>query len=309
MYIKIHLNLSNDKFFNILILMKKGESLMKIFISADMEGISGVATNQQLKTPSEYQRFRKLMTADVNAAIEGAFNGGATEVVVADGHGNMSNIIIEELDSRARLVSGSNRVMCQLEGLDETFSGIMFVGHHGREAGSDVTVISHTLAGICVKEMKINGKVVGETEMNTMVAGSFGVPAIFISGDDAYVKEVKETLPNVEGAVTKRAVDRFSAELLHPEVAQTIIREKAEKAVERIGEFTPTKVNGPITFEIDFKGPQQAKMTTTLPTVELISPTKIRFTCDDMVTAYKHMWGCVIIAMAATNGVLGSVNS
>lgn len=106
---------------------------MKIFISADMEGISGVATNQQLKTPSEYQRFRKLMTADVNAAIEGAINGGATEVVVADGHGNMSNILIEDLDIRARLVSGNNRVMCQLEGLDDSFDGILFVGHHGRE--------------------------------------------------------------------------------------------------------------------------------------------------------------------------------
>lgn len=282
---------------------------MKIFISADMEGISGVATNQQLKTNSEYQRFRKLMTADVNAAIEGAFNGGATEVIVADGHGNMSNIIIEELDTRARLVSGSNRVMCQLEGLDETFDGIMFVGHHGREGGSDVTVISHTLAGICVNEMKINGKVVGETEMNTLVAGAFGVPALMISGDDAYVREVRETFPDVEGAVTKRAVDRFAAELLHPEVARTEIRKKAEVAVKKAKSIKPVTFAGPVTFDIEFKGPQQAKMTTTLPTVELTGPKNIRFTCDDIVTAYKHMWGCVIIAITATNGVLGSVNA
>ncbi|PAF34612.1 peptidase M55 [Terribacillus saccharophilus] len=282
---------------------------MKIFISADMEGISGVATNQQLKTNSEYQRFRKLMTADVNAAIEGAFNGGAKEVVVADGHGNMSNILVEELDPRARLVSGNNRVMCQLEGLDETFDGIMFVGHHGREAGSERTVISHTLAGICVNEMKINGRVVGETEMNTLVAGGYNVPAIFISGDDAYVKEVQETLPDVKGAVTKRAVDRFAAELLHPEVARKEIREKAELAVKDSKSFKPQTVEGPVTFNIEFKGPQQAMMTTTLPTVELTGPRSIRFTCDDVVTAYKHMWGCVIIAMTATNGVLGSVNA
>lgn len=282
---------------------------MKIFISADMEGISGVATNQQLKTPSEYLRFRKLMTADVNAAIEGAFNGGATEVVVADGHGNMSNIIIEEMDKRARLVSGSNRVMCQLEGLDDSFDGIMFVGHHGREGGSDVTVISHTLAGICVNEMKINGQIVGETEMNAYVAGAFGVPPLFISGDDAYVHEVQQTLPSVEGAVTKRAVDRFAAELLHPESAQEIIREKAETAVKNAANQKPVTLSGPITFEIQFKGPQQAKMTTTIPSVELIDPKRIRFTCNDMVTAYKHMWGCVIIAITATNGVLGNVNA
>lgn len=281
---------------------------MKVFISADIEGVSGVATNQQLKTNSEYQRFRKLMAADVNAAIEGAFKGGATEVVVADGHGNMSNILIEDLDSRARLVSGSNRVMCQLEGLDDSFDAIMFVGHHGREGGSDA-VISHTLAGICVNEMKINGKVVGETELNAFVAGGFGIPAVFISGDDAYVKEVQETLPEVEAAVVKRAVDRFSAELLHPEVAQQQIREKAEAAIQKASTFEPLKLEGPVTFEIEFKGPQQASMTTTLPTVERISPKRIRFTCDDIVTAYKHMWGCVIIAITATNGILGNVNA
>jgi D-amino peptidase len=282
---------------------------MKIFISADMEGISGVATNQQLKTNSEYHRFRKLMTADVNAAIEGAFNGGATEVVVADGHGNMSNIIIEELDPRARLVSGSNRVMCQLEGLDESFDGIMFIGHHGREGGSDVAVISHTLAGICVNEMKVNGKVVGETEMDTYVGGGFGVPTIMISGDDAYIREVKETLPEVEAAVTKRAVDRFAAELIHPEKARKEIREKAEAAVKRAKEFKPLVLEGPVTFDIQFKGSQQAKMTTTLPTVELTGPKSIRFTCADIITAYKNMWGCVIIAITATNGVLGNVNA
>lgn len=281
---------------------------MKVFISADIEGISGVATNQQLKTNSEYQRFRKLMMADVNAAIEGACNGGATEVVVADGHGNMSNLLIEDLDPRARLVSGSNRVMCQLEGLDESFDAIMFVGHHGREGGSDA-VISHTLAGICVNEMKINGKVVGETEMNAFVAGAFGVPAVFISGDDAYVKEVKETLPEVEAVVVKRAVDRFAAELIHPTVAAGQIREKAEIAIQKAKTIEPLAIQGPVTFEIQFKGPQQAKMTTTLPTVEAVDPKTIRFTCDDMVTAYKHMWGCVIIAITATNGVLGNVNA
>lgn len=282
---------------------------MKIFISADMEGISGVATNQQLKTPHEYQRFRKLMTTDVNAAIEGAFNGGATEVVVADGHGNMSNILIEDLNPRASLVSGSNRVMCQLEGLDDSFDGIMFVGHHGREGGSDLTIISHTLAGVCVNEMKINGKVVGETELNSYVAGAFGVPALFISGDDAYVKEVQETLPNIEAAITKRALDRFAAELIHPETAQNSIRKKVESAVKNAKEQNPVTVTGPITFDIEFKGPQQAKMTTTLPTVELISPKRIRFTLDDVVTSYKHMWACVIIAITATNGVLGNVNA
>lgn len=282
---------------------------MKIFISADMEGISGVATNVQLKKNDEYQRFRRLMTLDVNAAIEGAFKGGATEVVVADGHGNMSNILVEELDERARLVSGNNRVMCQLQGLDETFDGIMFVGHHGREAGSDRAVISHTLAGICVGEMRINGKVVGETEMNAGAAGSFHVPPIFVSGDDAYVAEVKETFPDIEAAVVKTGVDRFAAELIPPARARKLIMENAEAAVRKASNIKPYLVESPITFDIEFKGPQQALMTTTIPTVEKTGPKSIRFTCDDYMTAYKQMWGLVIIAMSATNGVLGEVNA
>jgi D-amino peptidase len=282
---------------------------MKLFISVDMEGISGVATNQQLKTNSEYQRFRKLMTQDVNAAIEGAFNGGATEVVVADGHGNMSNILVEELDPRARLVSGSNRVMCQLEGIDDSFDGILFVGHHGREGGSAQTVISHTYAGVCVNELKVNGEVVSETTMNTYVAGAFGVPALFISGDDAYVRDTLKTLPDVETAVVKRGIDRFSAELIQPETARAEIRRKAEIAVRKARDVKPVTKEGPVTVEMEMKGPQQATMNTTLPTVELIGPKKIRFTCDDIVTAYKHIWACIIIAVTATNGVFGEVNS
>ena len=164
--------------------------------------------------------------------------------------------------------------MCQLEGLDDSFDGILFVGHHGREGGSDVAVISHTLAGICVNEMKINGHVVGETEMNTYAAGAFGVPPLFISGDDAYVNEVLETLPHVEAAITKRAVDRFAAELIHPEIAREHIQQKVEVAVRNATSQKPVALLGPITFEMKLKGSQQAKMTTTIPSVELIDPRK-----------------------------------
>ena len=282
---------------------------MKIFISADMEGISGVATNVQLSKESEYQRFRKLMTKDVNAAVAGAFDGGATEVVVADGHGNMSNILIEELDDRARLISGSNRLMCQLEGLDESYAGIFFVGHHGREGGSWHTVINHTLAGIAVTELKVNGTVVGETELNARVAGHFGVPALLVSGDDAYVAEVRESLPDVEAAVVKRGVDRYAAELLSPARAHAEIREKARLAVEKVGQVRPFVVSGAVTFEVEFKNTAQAHMTTTIPLIQQVGPKRITFRCDDMVTAYKLFWGCLIIAMTATNGVLSTANA
>lgn len=282
---------------------------MKLFISADMEGISGVATNVQLKKESEYQRFRKLMTEDVNAAVDGAFAAGAEEVVVCDGHGNMSNILIEELDSRAQLISGNNRVMCQLEGLDASFDGVFFVGYHGREGAAGRGVINHTLAGICVEQIRINGRPVGEAEMNAGVAGHFDVPVLLVTGDDVLEREVKQTLPGAETVVVKQGLDRFAARLLSPEKARRMIREKAMRAVERRREIPPYRIGTPVTYEIDFKATNQALMTTTLPTVEQIGPKTIRFTLDDPVTAYKHMWGCVIIAMSATNGVLGHVNA
>src|SRR5690625_4536648 len=199
---------------------------MKIFISADIEGISGVATIQQLLTQSEYERIRRMMTEEVNAAIRGAFNGGAEEVVVADGHGNMSNILVEKLDKRARLVSGNNRKMCQLEGLDASFSGMLFIGHHGREGDSNA-VISHTYAGICIDEITLIGQVLGDTEINDSVAAiGCSVHTLFISGDDIYVEEVKEKLLDVRHVVTKYARNRLSAELIHPEVNHQAIEKE-----------------------------------------------------------------------------------
>lgn len=282
---------------------------MKIFISSDIEGATGVATNHQLTKNDEYQRFRKMMTNDVNAAIEGACEAGATEILVADGHGNMSNIFIEELDPRARLISGNNRLMCQMEGLDESFDGVFFIGYHGREGGSEKAVINHTLAGICVWEIKINGQPAGEAEMNAALAGHFNVPVLLISGDDAVAEEVKKNLPQIETAVVKRGLDRIAADLMPPLQSAELIKEKARKSVKRIGEIKPFKTALPVIFEITFKRTNQAYMTTTIPGVDLTSPKTIRFTCEDYVTAYKLMWGCVIIGMASTDGVLGRVNA
>lgn len=281
---------------------------LKIYISADMEGISGVATNEQLEQERDYRRFCKLMTEDVNAAISGAFDGGASQVVVCDGHGNMSNILVEELDSRAELITGNNRVMCQMEGLDRSFDGVFFVGYHGREGGSAEAVINHTLAG-CVSDIRINGQSVGEIGMNAGVAGFYDVPLLLVTGDEATAQEAKTVIPNVETAVVKYGLDRFSARLLPLSQARQRIRESAKQAVHRHHEISPYYVEGPVTYEIVFQGTNHALMTTTLPTVEQVGPKTIRFTMSDCISAYKHMWACVIIAMSATRGVLGHVNA
>ncbi|WP_309228356.1 M55 family metallopeptidase [Virgibacillus saliphilus] len=168
--------------------------------------------------------------------------------------------------------------------------------------------MNHSLSSTSLSEIKINDTIVGETEMNTRVAGHFGVPAVFISGDDAYCKEVQETLPDVEAAVVKHGIDRLAAEILPPEISQKIIREKAEAAIKKAKQIEPFKLDGSVTFELDFKLTSQALMTTTIPLVQLISPTTIKFTTNNIVEAYKLMWACVIIGMSATDGIFAHVN-
>jgi D-amino peptidase len=278
---------------------------MKIFISADMEGISGVATGQQMQD-AEYQRFRKLMTQDVNAAIEGAFAGGATEVVVGDSHGNMSNILIEDLDERASLISGSNKLLCQMEGVDSSFSGVFFVGYHGREGGSHRGVLNHTLMGLAVTELRLNGRSIGEAELNAGVAGYYDVPVLLVTGDDVVADEAKEYMPEIETAIVKRGIDRFAAELISPKKAQEVIREAAQHATEKAKQVPPTRIEGEVVFDIDFKLTNQAHMCTLFPTVEMTGPKTIRIRSNDYVEAFKQVWGCFIIAKTATRGVLGS---
>ena len=134
---------------------------MKVYISVDMEGATGVAAGRQLQD-SEYNRFRKLLTQDVNAAIAGACEAGATDILVNDAHGHMTNILIEEIDPRARLISGNNKQLCQMEGINDSFDAAMFVAYHARE-GTDAATINHTIMGVAVTEIRLNGRPIGET--------------------------------------------------------------------------------------------------------------------------------------------------
>lgn len=279
---------------------------MRIFISCDMEGITGVAVGKHCR-PGEpdYNRFRKLMTQDVNAAIEGAAAAGATEFLVVDSHGPMTNILIEELDPRAELLSGSNKHFCQLEGIDTGFDGAFFLGYHAREGGDD-GVINHTLMGVAVTELRLNGEVIGETGLNAPLAGHFGVPVILISGDNVVAAEAKGLLGDVETAVTKSAVDRHAARLLSVQRSQAVIRERAEAAVHRLknGEFKAHTVPTPPTFELEFKTTDSAHMACLFPTVERIGPKKIRITAEDYPTAFKQLWGAMILGAKVQGGVL-----
>ncbi|MGE5653484.1 MAG: M55 family metallopeptidase [Bacillota bacterium] len=275
---------------------------MKVYISVDMEGATGVAAGRQLQD-SEYNRFRKLLTQDVNAAIAGACDAGATDILVNDAHGHMTNILIEEIDPRARLISGNNKQLCQMEGINDSFDAAMFVAYHARE-GTDAATINHTIMGVAVTEIRLNGRPIGETGINAAVAGAFGVPVVLVTGDDKVCAEAQDFLGPVETVEVKKAIDRFVANCLPPAKAHELIRQGAKQALERKGEVKPFNV-GQVEFEIDFKLTNQAAMASIFPSVRKVGPKTVAVQADNAVDAYKQLWGCLILGYAATRGVLG----
>lgn len=279
---------------------------MRIYVSVDMEGITGVAVGKQV-TPAErdYERFRKLMTADANAAVEGALAGGATEVVVSDGHGPMTNILIEELHPAARLISGSTKTLGQLEGIDRGFDAAFFVGYHQREGGGD-GILNHTLIGRIVYEVRLNGEPADEARLNAALAGAFGVPVALVTGDSAVCAEAQRVLPGVVTAPVKEPLDRFVGLSLSAQQAQALIRERAQQAVDAVkaGRIAPYRVQMPVTLEIDFKRTSPAHMADLFPGVERRGPRTIAVTDTDYVRAFKLFWGMLIVGLATAEGLL-----
>ena len=279
---------------------------MKIYISVDMEGIAGVAAAKQVQPDQkEYERFRRLMTQEANAAVEGALAGGAREVVVSDGHGPMTNILVEELHRDARLLSGSNRLLCQMEGIDQTFAAVFFIGYHQREGGGD-GILNHTLLGRIVQEVRLNGEPADEAAINGGLAGVFGVPVALVSGDTAVCAEAERRLRGVLVAPVKEGFDRYAGLSITPEKAQALIRERAREAMDavRAKRVAPYKVTAPVTFEVEFKRTAPARMATLFPGVERRGPCTIAVTDPDYVRAFKLFWGCLIVGMASFEGLL-----
>ncbi len=279
---------------------------MRVYLSVDMEGITGVAVGKHVQPDEkEYDRFRRLMTQDANAAIEGALAAGATEVVVSDGHGPMTNVLIEELHPAARLISGSNRLLCQMEGIDGGFAAAFLVGYHQREGGGD-GILNHTFIGRVVYEVRLNGEPVDEAAVNAGLAGAFGVPVALVTGDASVCADAERRIPGVITAPIKEAYDRFAGLSLTPEPARTLIRERAAEAIRAVqsGRIHLYRPPSPVTFEVDFKRTAPAHMATLFPGVERRGPRTIAVTDADYVRAFKLMWGCLIIGMASAEGLL-----
>lgn len=196
---------------------------MNVLVAADMEGITGVVHWDHVNPKhADYPRFRKIMTGDVNAAIRGAFDGGATSVIVSDGHGNGRNLLLEDLDPRAQLNAGTPSPLSMVQGTDSGVSAALLVGYHAR-AGSQNAILDHTWSSRCVANLWLNGQLMGEIGLNAALCGHFAVPILLISGDQTACAEAVDLLGPVETAVVKRANGRMAAQCLAPLVAQQAI--------------------------------------------------------------------------------------
>jgi D-amino peptidase len=261
----------------------------KIYISADMEGLAGVVTSEQLgPTGFEYERFREFMTAEVNAAIAGARAAGAGQILVSDSHGNGQNLLIEKLPPDVTVIRSWPRPLMMMEGIDDSFDGVIFIGYHA-STSNPAGVRAHTLSSATLADLKLNGVPVPEAALNAAIAGHFGVPVIMISGDDVIVAEARALLGDIEAAVTKWALSFHSARTLTPQAACELIRTTAERAVRRIREFEPYRLHEPVALDVRFKNYRPAELLAYLPGVERTDSHAIRFVGKDMVEVSRFL--------------------
>jgi len=263
---------------------------MKVYISADMEGIAGITAVEQVNPVGqpEYARSCELMTGEVNAACEGALAAGASAILVNDSHWNMRNIIHESLPTDVRLIRGSPKPLSMNEGLDPSFTAAAFVGYHAG-AGTQDAVQDHTYTDETIYDVRVNGELCSEARINAAVAGTFNVPVVFLSGDQSACADAKSFLPWIETVQVKRAIGRYAAESMSPKQARAAIRAGIERAL-REGPSRgakPYRFSPPITLELRFTSTTKADMASLLPGSERTAGRTLRFVHDDVITVFR----------------------
>jgi D-amino peptidase len=274
---------------------------MKVFISVDMEGISGIVDGTQTgRDKADYATGRALMVADVNAAIDGILEADpGAEIVVSDAHGGMKNIEPEALNKAAVLVRGTPKPLTQMAGIDDSFDAALFVGYHSKK-GTEHGILSHTISSRTIESVTINGVEVGETGINSRIAGHFGVPLVFLAGDQSTAREAKEVSPGVEVAVVKEAIGRTSAKCLHPEVARALIRENVAKALKGGVKVKPITIESPVEIVVRYMNARLADAVEFMPSAERLDGKTIRFVQNDFIEAFNALRASIFVAGAVS---------
>lgn len=281
----------------ITVILSAQEKKLKVYISADMEGISGIVHSDQVSPEGhDYNIARKWMTEDVNSAVEGALEAGAEVILVNDSHGSMRNILPNDLHPKATLISGSPKPLSMMQGIDESFSACVFVGYHSK-AGTTSSILDHTYSGASIYSIKINGVEMPELGINALVAGYFNVPVIFVSGDSEVCKQAQSILGDkIVTVAVKDSFGRTSAKLLPMDEARKKIREGVKLALKRINEIKPFKMNPPFNFEMEFLYSSQAEMAELIPGVERVGGRRVNFSTKDFIEGFKLMRALIALA-------------
>ncbi len=269
-------------------LLAQGDDL-KVYISADLEGVVGVVTGDQLGPGGfEYQRYRRFMTQEVLAAIDGARAAGATEIMVSDSHGNGENLLIEMFPADITIVRSWPRPLGMMQGIDGTFDAVVFIGYHAGTTNPE-GVRAHTMSSARYADVQLNGRSALEAGINAAIAGHFGVPAVMISGDDAAVEEARAFIGDIEGAVVKWNYGFHSARTVTPDAAYALIREAVTSALRQLDRFEPLVLTTPVTLDLRFKNYRPSEILAYLPIVERTSSHAIRFVGQDIVEVSKFL--------------------
>jgi D-amino peptidase len=271
---------------------------MKVFISVDMEGISGLVRWADVITGGiDFGRSRRFMTLDANATISGAFDGGATEVVVEENHGveELCDLLLDEIDPRCRVVRGAGRPFATtMAALDASVGVVFLVGHHAR-AGSRPGIMAHTVSYERFKAVRVGGHDCGEPEIFTIRAGELGVPVGLITGDQVAIEQLRSRAPWAEAVEVKRALSNVAGDVIPPARAQALIRAGARRAVERAraGELRPYRDEpAPYPIEVELRQPIPDELRDNLshlPEYEIADPHTVHTVVPDMDLGFRRI--------------------
>lgn len=271
---------------------------MKLYISIDMEGITGLVDHTYVDSARHhYERGQRLMTEEANHVIETAFERGIDEVIVNDSHSKMNNLLIEKLHPRTKLISGDVKPFSMMQGLDESYTGTVFVGYHVR--ASKKGVMSHTMT-FGVRNMSIDGHELGEMGLNAYVAGYYGVPVLMVAGDDETAKEAEALIPNVTTAVVKEQISRSSALCLTPSKTGRLLRDKMKQAFENRHAVQPLVPPKRPVLKIEFVNYGQAEWANLMPGTTMENETTVAFRAENILEAYQAMLVMTELAMRTT---------
>jgi D-amino peptidase len=271
--------------------------MMHALISADMEGATGVTCPDDVRPGSpQWDRFRRLLTGDVQAVCQGFFDAGVTEVTVNEAHASMRNVLLEELDPRVRLLTGNHKPFGMMEGIQRRPDLVAFVGYHA--GPGEPGVLSHTFVASAVFEVTLNGRAMTEGYLNSLLVAEYGARLALVAGDDLTCVDAEDYAPEAQKVAVKEAIDRYTALCMPPARTASLLRSAAAAGAQSAQ--VPPLPPGPYRCEVTFVGTGSATMAACIPTVQLLSPRTVAFTKDTIADLYPCFRVVTRIAQAAT---------